>query len=58
MSTVALILVAAVAFVAYMAFLYSLIMGDGYGHRAASGLPRSHKPDLFDPEKFHPQPLT
>jgi len=49
MTTTALLIVAVLALIAYVAYLGSLIAGDGYGHRAASGLPRSHKPDIFEP---------
>jgi hypothetical protein len=48
MTTVTIILIA-LALVATFGYLASLIASDGYGHRAASGLPRSHKPDMFEP---------
>ena len=48
MTTTALILIA-LALVATFGYLAWLIPRDGYGHRAASGLPRSHKPDMFEP---------
>ena len=39
----------ALALVVISGDLARMIAGDGYGHRAASGLPRSHKPDVFEP---------
>jgi hypothetical protein len=39
----------ALAGIAYTGYLVSLLRSDGYGHRAASGLPRSHRPDAFEP---------
>jgi len=52
MTTVTLILIALAA-VAYFGYLASLISGDGHGHRAASGLPRSHHPDIFETGQLH-----
>jgi hypothetical protein len=51
MTTVTLILIA-LALVGTFGYLARMIAGDGYGHRAASGLPRSHRPDLFEPRPF------
>jgi hypothetical protein len=51
MNTVAIVLVA-LAGLAYLIYLTSFIAGDGYGRRAASGLPRSHVPDLFEPRRY------
>jgi hypothetical protein len=48
MTTVTLLLIA-LALVATFGYLVRMIAGDGYGHRAASGLPRSHRPDVFEP---------
>jgi hypothetical protein len=48
MTTVTLVLTA-LALVATFGYLVRMIAGDGYGHRAASGLPRSHRPDVFEP---------
>ncbi|WP_157551339.1 hypothetical protein [Nocardioides jensenii] len=33
---------------AYLVYLAAYIHHDGYGSRAASGLPRSHHRDMFD----------
>lgn len=49
MTTALLIGLVVVALVAYLAYLGRLIAGDGYGHRSPSGLPRSHRPDTFEP---------
>jgi hypothetical protein len=51
MTTLTLILIAS-ALIATFGYLAALIHGDGYGRRAASGLPRSHRPDVFEPRRL------
>jgi hypothetical protein len=48
MTTLLLLLLGSVALVGYLTFLARFIHNDGQGTRAASDLPRSHRPDVFE----------
>jgi len=48
MTLLLLILFGVPATAAYAFYLGHLIANDGLGARAASGLPRSHHPDVFE----------
>lgn len=50
--TLILILTGIAALAGYVAYLAHFINNDGRGSRAASGLPRSHRPDVFEVRSF------